>query len=205
MTLMSNEFTEAVKNHQTTFGLDLSDEKISRLNDYYELIQQHNELLHLVAPCSATEFATRHILESLTMLEFLPRKAKFADLGTGAGLPAIPCLIVRDDLRAILIESKAKKTDFLQTVLAKCKLERRAKIINKQFEEAVNIDCQYVSCRAIDKFSEKLPRILKWSQNRILLFFGGRNLREALRKNRVRFKEKLMPLSEQRFLFVSGK
>jgi len=202
---MPNEFIEAVKNHQTTFGLGLSDEKISRLNDYYELIQEHNDLLHLVAPSSAAEFATRHILESLTMLDFLPRKAKFADLGTGAGLPAVPCLIVRDDLRAVLIESKAKKTDFLRKVLANCQLEDRAKIINKQFEEAVNVDCQYVTCRAIDKFSEKLPRILKWSENRGLLLFGGNNLREALRKNRLKFKEKLMPLSEQRFLFIVKK
>src|SRR5688572_15295354 len=114
---MPNEFIEAIKYHQSTFGLTLDDEKVSALNEYYELVQAHNEILHLVAPCPPEEFATRHILESLTMLEFLPKKAKFADLGAGAGLPAIPCLIVRDDLRGVLIESKAKKTDFLQKVL----------------------------------------------------------------------------------------
>ena len=125
---MPNEFIEAIKHHQSTFGLELPEEKISALNEYYELVQEHNEILHLVAPCPPEEFATRHILESLTMLEFLPKKAKFADLGPGAGLPAIPCLIVRDDLRCVLIESKAKKTDFLQKVLKQCKLETRIKI-----------------------------------------------------------------------------
>lgn len=200
---MPNEFIEAIKNHQSTFGQNLSDEKISLLDDYYQLIQEHNEILHLVAPSSAEEFATRHILESLTMLDFLPHKGKFADIGTGAGLPAIPCLIVRDDLRGVLIESKAKKTDFLQKVLEKCHLEKRVKIINKQFEEARNFDISYVSCRAIDKFTQKLPNILKWSQNCSLLFFGGNALREELKKNRIKFKEKLMPLSEQRFLFIS--
>jgi 16S rRNA (guanine(527)-N(7))-methyltransferase RsmG len=202
---MEKEFIEAISRHQETFRIELSDEKISLLNDYYELIQTHNEILHLVAPCSAEEFATRHVLESLTMLEFLPNKTRFADIGTGAGLPAIPCLLVRDDLRGVLIESKAKKTDFLQKVVEKCGLEKRIKIINKQFEEVRNFDISYVSCRALDKFADKLPRILQWSNKCGLLFFGGNNLREALQKNRVKFKEKLMPLSEQRFLFIVKK
>lgn len=187
---MPNEFIEAIKKHQTTFGLNLADEKIYLLDKYYQLIQEHNEILHLVAPCDAEEFATRHILESLTMLEFLPNKTRFADIGTGAGLPSIPCLIVREDLRGVLIESKAKKTDFLQNVLAKCKLEKRVKIINKQFDEVRNFDISYVSCRALDKFTQKLPAILKWSGNCSLLFFGGNNLRDELKKNRVKFKEK---------------
>jgi 16S rRNA (guanine527-N7)-methyltransferase len=202
---MEKEFIEAISRHQETFRIELSDEKISLLNDYYELIQTHNEILHLVAPCSAEEFATRHVLESLTMLEFLPNKTRFADIGTGAGFPAIPCLLVRDDLRGVLIESKAKKTDFLQKVVEKCGLEKRIKIINKQFEEVRNFDISYVSCRALDKFADKLPRILQWSNKCGLLFFGGNNLREALQKNRVKFKEKLMPLSEQRFLFIVKK
>lgn len=202
---MPNEFIEAIINNQPTFNLNILEEKIALLNEYYQLIQEHNEILHLVAPCDAEEFATRHILESLMLLQFLPKKTRFADIGTGAGLPSIPCLIVRDDLRGILIESKAKKTDFLQKVVEKCGLEKRVKIVNKQFEEVRNFDISYVTCRAIEKFSEKLPRILKWSGNCSLLFFGGNNLREALQKNRVKFKEKLMPLSEQRFLFISKK
>lgn len=202
---MKSEFVKSIEKHQENFGLNLSDEKIAFLNDYYELIQEHNEILHLVAPSSAEEFATRHILESLTMLEFLPNKTRFADIGTGAGLPAIPCLLVREDLRGVLIESKAKKTGFLQKVVEKCKLEKRVKIINKQFEEVRNFDISYVSCRALDKFTQKLPAILKWSGNCSLLFFGGNNLREELKKHRVKFKEKLMPLSEQRYLFISKK
>jgi hypothetical protein len=43
---------------------------------------------------------------------------------------------------------------------------------------------------------------LKWSKHAQLLFFGGPSLREELQKNRVKFKEKLMPFSEQRYLFI---
>lgn len=200
---MRNEFIEAVKKNQDVFGLTISDEKLLALADYYELIRKHNEFLHLVAPCSPEEFAVRHILESLTILEFLPENARFADVGTGAGLPSIPSLIAREDLRGVLIESKVKKVGFLRDVLAELKLEHRAKIINRQFEEIEKPNVSYVLCRALDKFTKKLPKLLKWSAGCSLLFFGGNALREELQKNGVKFEEKLMPLSEQRFLFVS--
>lgn len=202
---MRFEFIEAIKKNQSVFGLNLAEDKIFALADYYELILKHNEILHLVAPSSAEEFATRHVLESLTLLEFLPRNAKFADVGTGAGLPSIPCLIVRSDLRGFLIESKLKKADFLREALAKCRLENRAKILDRQFEELKKPDVSYVLCRALDKFTQKLSRLLKWSAGSALLFFGGNSLRDELQKQGVKFEEKLMPLSEQRFLFIVRK
>jgi len=201
---MPEKLIEAIRNHEADFGLRLEADQIEKLAAYYELVQAHNPLLHLVAPASEAEFAVRHLLESLTLLEFLPARAKFADLGTGAGLPSIPCLLARADLRAVLIESKQKKAGFLQKVLAKCELADRAEIINRQFEEIPKPDVSYITCRALDKFTQKLPKILKWSKDCKLLFFGGNALRAELEKNRVKFREKLMPLSEQRFLFISS-
>lgn len=199
---MKNAFTEALAENQNLFGLDLESETIQRLAAYYEIIQTHNSLLHLVAPCSPETFATRHVLESLSLLKHLPAGARFADVGTGAGLPGIPCLIARADLNAVLIESKAKKTAFLQLVLAELNLETRAEIINRQFEEISAPAVSFVTSRALDKFTQKLPRLLKWSGKAEKLFFGGNALREELDKSGAAFSEKLLPLSEQRFLFV---
>ena len=114
---MRAQFVAALMANEGSFGIELSKPALERLADYYDLIQEHNALLHLVAPCSAEEFAVRHILESLTLLEPLPQKAKFADVGAGAGLPSIPCLLVRDDLSEILIESKEKKAKFLENAV----------------------------------------------------------------------------------------
>lgn len=199
---MREEFIESLKKHQAAFNLMLSENAVNSLAVYYEIIQKHNPILHLVAPSTAETFAIRHILESLTLLEFLPKNAKFADVGTGAGLPSIPCLIIREDLQGVLIESKLKKANFLQKVLEECDLKSRATIINRQFEEIQKPDVSFVLCRALDKFTQKLPRLLKWAGKTNLLFFGGNALREELKKNRVKFREKLMPLSEQRFVFV---
>lgn len=201
---MNDEFIDTIRERQSAFGVSVPEEKISRLNDYFAVVRQHNSLLHLVAPCSAEEFATRHVLESLTLLEHLPPNARLADVGSGAGLPSVPCLIVRDDLSAFLIESKIKKAKFLEEAAAGLSISDRVRIVNRQFEEADNSGFSYVTCRALDKFVEKLPRLLKWSRNRTLLFFGGPNLRDALAAQKVQFKERLMPFSEQRYLFAAG-
>ena len=196
-----DEFINSIRGNQRTFDLDLPDEAINRLADYYELVQQHNPILHLVGPCPPEEFATRHILESLTLLKHLPHRARFADVGTGAGLPSIPCLIARDDLSAILIESKEKKAGFLQTVLAECQLAGRGEVINRQFAEFPRPDVSYVTCRALDKFTENLPRLLKWSGDCTLLFFGGPALETELEKKQLHIASQLMPLSSHRYLF----
>ena len=198
---MRTAFVSAIRSNQSVFDLDLPDDVIERLADYYEFIQEHNPILHLVAPGSPAEFATRHILESMTLLKHLPDRARFVDVGTGAGLPAIPCLIAREDLRAILIESKEKKTSFLRDAVDACGIAGRTEIVNRQFNETTAANAQYVTCRALDKFVEKLPQLLKWSGKRRLLLFGGPSLMTALDKAGRQYTAELMPLSEQRFLF----
>lgn len=196
---------EAIKKHQATFGLDLSDEKISQLAVYYDLVMENNEHLHLVAPCDAEEFAVRHILESLYALQFLPENTVFADVGTGAGLPSVPCLIVREDLMGKLIESKLKKGEFLNRVIRQCNLKERAILINKQFQEITNIEVIYVLCRALDKFGKRILQLQKWSDDANMILFAGESVRKELSKKKISFEEFLIPMSEKRFIFTVKK
>jgi len=201
--IVREEFINAIKSNHKSFDVKLSDETVVRLADYYELIQKHNPILHLVGPCSPEEFATRHILESLTLLKHLPDDATFADIGAGAGLPSIPCLIAREDLRAVLIESKEKKSAFLTTAIQALKIEERAEIVTRQFSEIKRPgEVQFVTCRALDKFTEKVRQLIKWSGTSMLLFFAGPTLAYEMRKFGVKFKEERMPGSERRFLFI---
>ena len=198
---MRKEFINAIKIHQSAFGMNLPEPFTERLADYYELVQEHNPVLHLVGPCSAEEFATRHILESLTLLKHLPEKARVTDVGAGAGLPSIPCLIAREDLSAVLIESKEKKTKYLEAAIEILGLSDRVIIVNKQFEEVTPEGGSYVTCRALDKFTEKFPRLLKWAGKRRLLLFAGDSLRAEIERSGRSYKAVLMPLSEKRYLF----
>jgi 16S rRNA (guanine527-N7)-methyltransferase len=200
---MREEFISAIKTRQSAFGFDLPEEAITRLVDFYDLIREHNPILHLVGPMSAEEFAVRHVLESLTLIDHLPHNVRVVDVGPGAGFPSLPCLLVREKMSAVLVESSLKKANFLREVLAKCELETRAEIINQQFSEIKRPYVSYITCRALDKFTKKLPALLKWSGDCTLLFFGGPNLGDELVKQGVKFKARLMPMSEQRYLFVS--
>src|SRR5713101_9319601 len=98
----TEKFGQALWNNAAEFGIQLRADEVTRLSGYYELLLKWNDRLHLVAPCSPEEFATRHVLESLMLLPHLPANASLLDVGSGAGLPSIPCLIVRGDLRVTL-------------------------------------------------------------------------------------------------------
>lgn len=200
---MRQSFISALIKNQHVFEISLPEDGLLSLADYYELILKHNERLHLVAACSPEEFATRHILESLTMLDHLPVDASFIDIGSGGGLPAIPCLIVREDLMARLIESKEKKARFLELAVESLQLGSQASVVNKQFEEVMPGNAQFISCRAVDRFTERLPKILKWGKSLKFLFFGGPALAEKLDGLDISYSKTLMPFSKQRFLFAS--
>ncbi|MEZ5345422.1 MAG: RsmG family class I SAM-dependent methyltransferase [Pyrinomonadaceae bacterium] len=198
---MKSKFFKAVRQNQDSFRLELGEDTILSLENYYQGVMKNNDLLHLVGKCDAKEFAIRHILESLYALRFLPEGSFFADIGTGAGLPGIPCLIARKDLKGILVESKQKKSEFLEKAVRLCDLTGRADVVNKQFDEARNPGVTHIMCRAIDGFAKKLPRIVNWSNSADLILFAGQNVKSALRKSKLEFEENLIPLSEQRFIY----
>lgn len=185
-----------------SFNLDLPAETIKQLGEYYSLLTRWNDRLHLVAPCAPEEFAVRHVLESLLLLKHLPQNARVADIGSGGGLPIIPCLITRPDLEATLIESSQKKSVFLREISTQ--LHLNATIIARPFEQVEPPAAVFVTCRALDQFMQKLPALIEWApKGSKLLLFGGEALGEELKKTRLNFEPFLIPQSEKRFLFLA--
>jgi 16S rRNA (guanine527-N7)-methyltransferase len=192
-----NEFEQSLVANMGSFGLALPAETVTRLGEYYSLLTRWNDRLHLVAPCSAEEFAVRHVLESLMLLQHLRPNARVADIGSGGGLPIIPCLIARPDLQATLIESSQKKSVFLREA-------SNATIIARPFEQVEPPPVSFVTCRALDQFMQKLPTLIDWApEGSTLLLFGGETLREELKKANANFESFLIPKSEKRFLFLA--
>ncbi len=194
-----NTFEQSLVTNMGSFNLDLPAETVSRLGEHYSLLTRWNDRLHLVAPCSPEEFAVRHVLESLLLLPHLPLNARIADIGSGGGLPIIPCLIARADLQATLIESSQKKSVFLREATRPF----QATIIAQPFEQVPLPPVDFVTCRALDQFMQKLPALINWAGDKTLLLFGGETLREELRKASVNFEQLLIPRSEKRFLFLA--
>ncbi|MDQ3666897.1 MAG: 16S rRNA (guanine(527)-N(7))-methyltransferase RsmG [Acidobacteriota bacterium] len=197
------EFREALGSYATSYQVDLTAEATERLSKYYDLLSAWNGRLHLVAPCSPREFATRHVLESLMLLPHVPQDARVADVGSGAGLPIIPCLIARPDITATLIESSKKKTVFLGEALNRAEVFSSATVIAARFENIPAPEVDFITCRALDRFEAKLPNLLKWSPPAsILLFFGGEGLRDQLMNLDLGFDEFRIPNSKRRYVFV---
>lgn len=202
-TTQLKQFQQALTRNASLYAVTLSTESIARLVAYYKLLNQWNPRLHLVAPCSADEFAKRHILESLFLLPHLPNAASVVDVGSGAGLPMIPCLIARPDLNAVMIESSQKKAVFLREASSLIGSTDSAKVIAQRFEEMATPDTGFVTCRALDRFLQMLPRLIEWSPRpSTLLLFGGDELRQSLSAQKLNFEEFHIPNSERRFLFI---
>jgi len=193
-----NRFEQSIRSNMAGYDLELSSETVTRLGTFYSLLTRWNDRLHLVAPCSPEELATRHVLESLMLLKYLPQGATVADVGSGAGLPIIPCLIARPDLEATLIESSQKKAVFLREALNA--VERTASIIARRFEQVEAPDVSFITCRALDQFIDKAPELLAWApQGSTLLLFGG----EALLAQLPNAQASLIPRSEKRYLIMT--
>jgi 16S rRNA (guanine527-N7)-methyltransferase len=198
-----DEFAGALEEHAPLYNVQLTGDEIARLGEYYEQVMTWNTRLHLVAPCSPAEFATRHVLESLLALAFMSDGAHVLDVGSGAGLPVIPCLIMRVDLRATLFESSQKKAVYLRETLRRLGVNERTEVIAERFEKTDAPEADFVTCRALDRFMEMFPRIVEWSPPAsTLLLFGGESLREQIEKDGLVYKVARVPESERRFLFV---
>ncbi|HJU56559.1 MAG TPA: RsmG family class I SAM-dependent methyltransferase [Pyrinomonadaceae bacterium] len=202
----ADEFDAALEEHAPRYGVRLDGQAIARLREYYEQVMAWNARLHLVAPCPPAEFATRHVLESLLALTHIARDAHVADVGSGAGLPIIPCLIARPDLRATLTEASPKKAVFLREALRRAGAHERSTVVAARFEKTHAPDASYVTCRALDRFTELLPELVEWSPPRsTLLLFGGDTLRERLEKSALIYQALRIPESDRRFLFITNK
>lgn len=205
MTNSLQEFDATLETHAARYGVELAAQERARLGAYYEHLLKWNARLHLVAPCAPAEFATRHLLESLVACRYMDEGARVCDVGSGGGLPIIPCLVVRPDLHATLVEASTKKAVFLREALRHLELQDRAEVLAERFERTPAPEADALTCRALERFTEMYPRLVEWSPPACrLLLFGGGTLGELIERDEsIRaFTAVKMPDSEGRFLFV---
>jgi 16S rRNA (guanine527-N7)-methyltransferase len=196
------KFQECLKTKASSYGIALADSALDRLAQYYELLNVWNPRLHLVGPSSPKVFATRHVLESLLLVNYLPENARVADIGSGAGLPIIPCLISRPDISAVLIEASKKKAIFLREALNATAVSS-ASVIAERFENTEPPEVDLVTSRALERFEQMLPQLISWAPKPGgLLLFGGEGLGRKIAEMDLKTTKNLIPNSEKRYLFV---
>ncbi len=95
---------------------ELTEKQLDQFNAYYALLVDWNTRMNLTTITEKDEVAKKHFVDSLAALPYLAQGAHVADVGTGAGFPGLPLLIVRPDLKMTLIDSLNKRVTFLQNV-----------------------------------------------------------------------------------------
>ena len=175
------------------FGLDAA--QIERCEKFYRLVIEQNRVMNLTGITGPREFAIKHIIDSLSAWddEIFQGVETLADVGTGAGFPAIPLKIFKPQLKLCLIDSLAKRTEFLKKVVAELELENveiihsRAEDLSKQktFRERFDV----VTSRAVARLNVLAEYCLPFVKvGGKFVALKGKNFQEELDEARAAIK-----------------
>lgn len=95
----------------------VSRETVTRLDRYADLLVEWQAKTNLVAPSTLPHLWTRHISDSLQLLDLAPTATRWVDFGSGGGFPGVVLACALADTPGAnidLVERNAKKAAFLR-------------------------------------------------------------------------------------------
>ncbi len=116
-------------------GISVNELQAGQFFDLFEFMEEYNKNVNLTSITEFEEVIVKHFIDSVlpfTMFD-IPESARFIDVGTGAGFPALPLLIYRPDLKGTLCDSLQKRCVYLEKVCEKIGV--KAEIIHARSEE----------------------------------------------------------------------
>lgn len=116
-------------------GISINEKQARQFTDMFEFMVEYNKNVNLTSITEFEEVVQKHFIDSIlpfTMIK-IPEGARFIDVGTGAGFPALPLLICRPDLNGTLCDSLQKRCVYLEKVCDKIGV--KAEIIHARSEE----------------------------------------------------------------------
>ena len=167
-------------------GISLTDEQLSRFNTLSELLVEQNKTMNLTAITDPDGIAVKHFADSISVLTAaeMPKGAKVLDVGTGAGFPGIPLLIMRPDLDLTMIDSTAKKLKYVENTvnelgLIATTLHTRAEEAGQSKEYREKFD--FVCSRAVAALNVLCEYCLPFvRQNGLFIAMKGANAQEEI-------------------------
>lgn len=131
------EVKQLVRSSRELFGIDLGPEVQRAFSQYADQLLAWNANVNLTAITDPEAIEMRHFLDSLSVaraITFAPGQ-RVIDVGTGAGFPGLPLRLAFPFINLTLLESTAKKTSFLEHIVALLKLDR-VNILTTRAEDA---------------------------------------------------------------------
>lgn len=145
---------DLLKNEAGKIGITLDTYALDRFDFYAERLVRWNEHVNLTAITEPDDIVIKHFADCLYLLKYIQPSAghKLVDIGSGAGFPGLPLLIVNPELDVNFVDSVGKKLAFIKDVLRNSGLianvtHRRAEEIGKDEEYREQYD--YATARAV--------------------------------------------------------
>ncbi len=152
----------------------VSRETVARLDEFVALLLRWQKAVQLVAPSTLPKLWTRHIADSLQIVELVPEAKRWIDLGSGGGFPGLVVAIALahiPDAIVHLVESNARKAAFLREAVRTTGAP--AKVHHERVESVAERfagDVEIVTARAL----APLARLLEFAEP--LLSGGARGV-----------------------------
>jgi 16S rRNA (guanine527-N7)-methyltransferase len=101
-----------------------------QLVSYVELVQQWNRKVNLTGARAPGSLCEVLLADAFVLLDekLVDRNAKVLDVGSGAGAPIVPLLILRPDVTALCLEPRQKRAAFLRLCSARLSLLDRMRV-----------------------------------------------------------------------------
>ena len=143
------------------YNLILNEEKLNKLNEFYNNLILYNKSFNLTAITEENEVFIKHFLDSIYPEKFIKQNSKILDIGAGAGFPSLPLKIYRPDLKITMIDSLNKRVNFLNDMINILSLNNEEALHYRSEDLAKNNrnNYDYVVVRAV----AKLPTLLEYS------------------------------------------
>ena len=112
---------ERLANGLAQMGVAFDQQAMERFEAFHAILDEYNARMDLTAVLDEDERVDRHDLDSAAPLRhgLLAQDARVIDVGTGAGFPGMPLLILRPDLRMTFLDALNKRIAFLNDALAR--------------------------------------------------------------------------------------
>ena len=113
--MTENEFIKYIKD----LGITCNDDKLNKLNKYYEMIVEYNKVMNLTGITDKKQVYLKHFYDSLTIAKSIDLNEynTLCDIGTGAGFPGLVIKIFYPHLSVTLVDSLNKRINFLNDVI----------------------------------------------------------------------------------------
>ncbi len=131
---------ERLANGLAAMGIAADQRAMERFEAFHAILDEYNARMDLTSVLDEDERVDRHDLDSAAPLAkgLLAQGARVIDVGTGAGFPGIPLLILCPDLRVTFLDALQKRIGFIEDALSRLGLS--AVTLHARAEDAARME-----------------------------------------------------------------